>query len=62
MNALSRASLVDQAIFEQFFSGFNRAGERYLIIDVGDGKEMADSRIKCAHVFNSRIFVLNSRL
>jgi hypothetical protein len=47
-SALNRCDIVNSIDYAEFFTGFNLAGERYLMIDVGAGKEMADARIKCA--------------
>ncbi|KAJ3550976.1 hypothetical protein NM688_g4956 [Phlebia brevispora] len=32
--------------FEAFMWGFNQAAERFLMVDVGDGKEMVDAKVK----------------
>lgn len=49
---MNRAGLHEEAVnFDDFFAGFNQAGERFLMIDVGHGKEMADARMRCeSHV------------
>ena len=31
---------------DEFFTGFNQAGSRYIMVDVGPGKEVADSKLK----------------
>jgi len=35
-----------KANFEDFIMGFNQAAERFLMVDVGSGKEAADAKIK----------------
>jgi hypothetical protein len=37
-----------KAKFEDFIVGFNQAAERFLMVDVGSGKEAADAKIKGA--------------
>lgn len=32
--------------FEDFYMGFNEAAERFLMVDVGSGKEAADAKLK----------------
>lgn len=32
--------------FDNFMLGFNQAAERFIVVDVGDGKEMVDSKVK----------------
>lgn len=36
-------------MFDEFFSGFNQANRRFLMVDVGRGKEMADTRMRCTY-------------
>lgn len=35
---------------EDFMHGFNQAAERFVMIDIGYGKEMADAKIKGVHI------------
>jgi hypothetical protein len=35
-----------KAKFDDFMTGFNQAAERFLMVDVGSGKEAADAKIK----------------
>jgi hypothetical protein len=35
-----------KARFDDFMVGFNQAAERFLMVDVGSGKEAADAKIK----------------
>lgn len=35
-----------KAKFEDFYMGFNQASEKFLMVDVGSGKEAADAKIK----------------
>lgn len=35
-----------KAKFEDFYIGFNQAAEKFLMVDVGSGKEAADAKIK----------------
>jgi hypothetical protein len=47
LEALARAGMESKAkYFEEFIIGFNQAGERFLMVDVGSGKEMADTKVK----------------
>ncbi|CAL1701749.1 unnamed protein product [Somion occarium] len=34
------------ALFDEFIAGFNQAGHRFLMVDVGAGKENADSKLR----------------
>ena len=36
--------------FEEFAIGFNQSSERFLMVDVGSGKEAADAKIKSAYM------------
>ena len=45
--ALKRCNKKDAADgLEGFMLGFTTAAERFMVVDVGDGKEMADAKIK----------------
>ncbi|KAF9483963.1 hypothetical protein BDN70DRAFT_873099 [Pholiota conissans] len=47
LDTFGRARLSAAKIkFEEFVMGFNQAAERFMIIDVGSGKEAADAKIK----------------
>jgi hypothetical protein len=46
MHALARGGYAEKSQFDEFVSGFNRADERFLMIDVGGGKESADARLR----------------
>jgi hypothetical protein len=47
VEALARAGHPDaKTHFDDFVIGFNQAGERFLMVDVGSGKEAADAKIK----------------
>jgi len=39
-------NFVAKTRFEDFCMGFNEAAERFLMVDVGSGKEAADAKIK----------------
>lgn len=58
---LQKSGLIDEASsFEGFFAGFNQANRRFLMVDVGYGKEMADARMRCAYFsFISFVFSMN---
>jgi hypothetical protein len=43
---LAMALGIKSSIFDSFIAGFNSSGERAFMIDVGSGKEAADSRIR----------------
>jgi hypothetical protein len=42
--------------FEDFLMGFNQAAERFIMVDVGSGKEAADAKIKGSHPHNSFLY------
>lgn len=45
--ALGRfGNMTAKAKFEEFYVGFNQAAEKFLMVDVGSGKEAADAKIK----------------
>ncbi|EIN10580.1 hypothetical protein PUNSTDRAFT_142559 [Punctularia strigosozonata HHB-11173 SS5] len=44
--ALARGGYAERSLFDDFVTGFNRADERFLMIDVGGGKELADARLR----------------
>ncbi|KAI0067693.1 hypothetical protein BV25DRAFT_1911578 [Artomyces pyxidatus] len=46
MDVLQRNGVCNTTQFEEFFQGFNQASPLFSIIDVGNGKEAADSKIK----------------
>lgn len=47
MEAFGRfGSTAAKAKFEDFHMGFNQAAEKFLMVDVGSGKEAADAKIK----------------
>ncbi|EPQ59338.1 hypothetical protein GLOTRDRAFT_125643 [Gloeophyllum trabeum ATCC 11539] len=47
LGTLQRVGLRDEAqSFEEFMIGFNQAGERFLMVDVGNAKEAADAKIR----------------
>lgn len=47
MEALGRfGNMMAKAKFEDFYMGFNQAAEKFLMVDVGSGKEAADAKIK----------------
>lgn len=52
MDAFGRAGLgASRAKFDDFAMGFNQATERFLMVDVGGGKEAADAKIKGSGLF-----------
>jgi hypothetical protein len=56
MDAIGQAGhLVAKQKFEDFVLGFNRAAERFIMVDVGHGKEAADAKIKVILEDNVRI-------
>ena len=47
MEALGRAGYsTEKSKFDEFLAGFNQAGQRFVMVDVGAGKENADSKLK----------------
>jgi hypothetical protein len=47
MEAFGRfGNTMTKAKFEDFYIGFNQAAEKFLMVDVGSGKEAADAKIK----------------
>jgi hypothetical protein len=47
MEAFGRfGNTIAKAKFEDFYIGFNQAAEKFLMVDVGSGKEAADAKIK----------------
>jgi hypothetical protein len=47
LDTFARAGLgMLKAKFDDFIMGFNQASERFMIVDVGSGKEAADAKIK----------------
>lgn len=47
MEALGRAGFsTEKSKFDEFLAGFNQAGQRFVLVDVGAGKENADSKLK----------------
>lgn len=49
LEAIGRAGLYQaKAKLDDFMIGFNQAAGRFLMVDVGSGKEIADSRVKGA--------------
>ena len=49
---------IERFKIDEFLTGFNQAGNRYLMVDVGAGKEVADSKLKgkaasCGHLYSS---------
>lgn len=49
VNAIGRAGYFDAKLkFDEFSFGFNQAAERFIMVDVGGGKEQADAKIKGA--------------
>lgn len=47
MDALGAAGYhVEKAKFDEFVAGFNHAGQRFMMVDVGAGKENADSKLR----------------
>ena len=47
LETFGRAGLhIPKAKFDDFILGFNQAAERFLMVDVGSGKEAADAKIK----------------
>ncbi|KAG6832931.1 hypothetical protein H0H92_004815 [Tricholoma furcatifolium] len=47
VDAFGRAgNLIAKTRFDDFMMGFNQAAERFVMVDVGDGKEAADAKIK----------------
>ena len=51
LEALGRAGLGQHSkSFNEFIIGFNQAAERFCMVDVGSGKEMADAKIKSGSV------------
>lgn len=49
MEALGRAGYTTEKFkFDEFLAGFNQAGQRFVMVDVGAGKENADSKLKGA--------------
>lgn len=50
----------EKSRFDEFLAGFNQAGERFLMVDVGAGKENADAKLRGNDTFNSRSILRNS--
>jgi len=46
METLTGHNICTQEQFEAFWVGFSQASPRFLVIDVGYGKEAADAKIK----------------
>jgi len=47
VDALGRAGYTtEKSNFDDFLAGFNQAGQRFIMVDVGAGKENADSKLK----------------
>ena len=47
MDALERAGYgAEKLNFDEFVGGFNQAGKRFIMVDVGARKEAADSKIR----------------
>lgn len=46
--------------FDDFAFGFNQAAERYVMVDVGSGKEAADAKIKGKSLRDLRRAIVNS--
>lgn len=54
-DALRKCNKKDAADgFDAFMLGFNGAAERFIIVDVGDGKEMVDSKVKGPYIVVER--------
>lgn len=55
MDALGMAGYHNEkAKFDDFIAGFNQAGQRFMMVDVGAGKENADSKLRGKFVYNTR--------
>ncbi|THH32671.1 hypothetical protein EUX98_g1526 [Antrodiella citrinella] len=55
MEALGRAGYTTEKFkFDEFLAGFNQAGQRFVMVDVGAGKENADSKLKAFLHDNAR--------
>ncbi|TCD71069.1 hypothetical protein EIP91_000161 [Steccherinum ochraceum] len=55
MEALGRAGFsTEKTRFDEFLAGFNQAGQRFVMVDVGAGKENADSKLKAFLHDNAR--------
>jgi hypothetical protein len=60
MDASGRAgNYMVKTRFEDFWMGFNQAAERFIMVDVGSGKEAADAKIKGRHL---HISLLHNKL
>lgn len=47
MSALSIGGMPEaRAGFDSFVTGFNQASKRFLMVDVGYGKEVADAKLR----------------
>lgn len=47
LTALSTAGMPEaRAGFDSFVTGFNQASKRFLMVDVGHGKEVADAKVR----------------
>ena len=47
VETLAKAGYADASEqFDEFVTGFNQAGHRFLMVDVGSGKENADSKLR----------------
>lgn len=47
IDTLERDNYLDASrAFQKFTQGFNQASERFLICDVGPGKDMADAKLR----------------
>lgn len=58
MSALSTGGMPEaRAGFDSFVTGFNQASKRYLMVDVGYGKEVADSKLRGVYRYFISIFV-----
>jgi hypothetical protein len=56
IDAIGRAGLwAAKQKFEDFAYGFNQAAERFVMVDVGSGKEAADAKIKVILEDNIRL-------
>ena len=56
MDAIGRAGFwAAKQKFEDFAFGFNQAAERFVMVDVGSGKEAADAKIKVILEDNVRL-------
>lgn len=58
MSALSTGGMPEaRAGFDNFVTGFNQASKRYLMVDVGYGKEVADAKLRGVPHFIASYFI-----